>query len=225
MYDKTSVPLYLKLLESGSEKKRHSIGHCWEKGSGKTSLLKRLFREEISMIKEVTITNGIKIHRMRCNANSNDGVWKRLRSKNKYSELDARLLNPYEETLRSQAKEGIEAAAVQKTIQDITTPTKFTESMEYEVASQQPTVIPESQCKPPVSAESHCQPPGTSESQCKPHVATESQSKHTVATESPCKPPVATESQCKPPVATESQCKHPVATESQCKPPVATECQ
>ncbi|VDH96875.1 Hypothetical predicted protein [Mytilus galloprovincialis] len=78
MTDKNSVPLYLKLLESGSEKKRDiRLVIVGKKGAGKTSLLKRLFGEEIHN-RELTSTNGIEIHRIRCNANSDDGKWNKL---------------------------------------------------------------------------------------------------------------------------------------------------
>lgn len=79
MTDKKSVPLYLKLLESGSEKKRDiRLVIVGKKGTGKTSLVKRLFSEEISKIREVASTNGIDIHKMRCIANSDDGMWNKL---------------------------------------------------------------------------------------------------------------------------------------------------
>ena len=46
MADKRSVPLCLKLLESGSEKKRDiRLVIVGKKGAGKTSLVKRLFNE------------------------------------------------------------------------------------------------------------------------------------------------------------------------------------
>lgn len=73
MSNKKYVPLYLKLLESGSEKKRDiRLVIVGKKGTGKTSLLKRLFREEINY-RELTSTNGIEIHRIRCKANYDDG--------------------------------------------------------------------------------------------------------------------------------------------------------
>lgn len=76
MSDKTSVALYLKLLESGSEKKRDTrLVIVGEKGAGKTSLIKRLFGEEIGV---VTSTNGIVIHKIKCNADADDGVWTKL---------------------------------------------------------------------------------------------------------------------------------------------------
>ncbi|CAG2237646.1 unnamed protein product [Mytilus edulis] len=78
MTDKKSVPLYLKLLESGSEKKRDiRLVIVGKKGAGKTSLLKRLFGEEIHN-RELTSTNGIEIHRIRCNANYDDSEWNKL---------------------------------------------------------------------------------------------------------------------------------------------------
>lgn len=82
MSDKTSVPLYLKLLESGCEKKRDiRLVVVGMKGSGKTSFIKRLLDEDCT---HVSSTNGIEVHRIRYNANSDDDVWNRL---------DGRILN------------------------------------------------------------------------------------------------------------------------------------
>lgn len=79
MADKKYVPLYLKLLESGSEKKRDiRLVILGEKGSGKTSFLKRLLREDITTIRMVTSTDGISIHRTRCNINSDDSIWNKF---------------------------------------------------------------------------------------------------------------------------------------------------
>ncbi|XP_071175749.1 uncharacterized protein [Mytilus edulis] len=100
MSDKKSLPLYLKLLESGSEKKRDiRLVIVGEKGAGKTSFLKRLFEEEIG---EVTSTNGIEIHRIKCLAESDDGIWNKLEGINEEAELHKRLLQPYDESLKSQ---------------------------------------------------------------------------------------------------------------------------
>ncbi|VDI03474.1 Hypothetical predicted protein, partial [Mytilus galloprovincialis] len=114
MSDKKSLPLYLKLLESGSEKKRDiRLVIVGEKGAGKPSFLKRLFEEEIG---EVTSTNGIEIHRIKCLAESDDGIWNKLevnfwfhfiknntKDINEEAELHKRLLQPYEESLKNQA--------------------------------------------------------------------------------------------------------------------------
>ncbi|XP_063442140.1 uncharacterized protein LOC134722449 [Mytilus trossulus] len=110
MSDKKSLPLYLKLLESGSEKKRDiRLVIVGEKGAGKTSFLKRLFEEEIG---DVTSTNGIEIHRIKCLAESDDGIWDKLEGINEEVELHKRLLQPYEESLKSQvnvnSKESVE---------------------------------------------------------------------------------------------------------------------
>ncbi|XP_071142131.1 ankyrin repeat domain-containing protein 6-like [Mytilus edulis] len=65
MADKRSIDLYLKLLESGSEKKRDiRLVVVGKKGAGKTSLIRRLFGEDI---KDVTSTNGIEIHKIKSN--------------------------------------------------------------------------------------------------------------------------------------------------------------
>lgn len=93
MADKRSVPLYLKLLESGYENKRDiRLVIVGQKGSGKTSLVKRLLNEGktraglTSFLKrfigrnnaEVNSTNGIEIHTLKCNPNSCDGIWNKL---------------------------------------------------------------------------------------------------------------------------------------------------
>ncbi|XP_071150603.1 uncharacterized protein [Mytilus edulis] len=110
MLDKKYVPLYLKLLESGSEKKRDiRLVIVGKKGAGKTSLLKRLFGEEIHN-REMTSTNGIEIHKIRCNANYDDGEWYKLEGNNEETERHARLIKPYEETLINQRKRPMEAS-------------------------------------------------------------------------------------------------------------------
>lgn len=77
MTDKRSIELYLKLLESGSEKKRDiRLVVVGEKGTGKTSLIKTLFGEEIT---DISSTNGIEIHAIKCKANCNDGLWTKLK--------------------------------------------------------------------------------------------------------------------------------------------------
>lgn len=75
MKDEESVRLYLKLLESGSEKKRDiRLVVVGRKGAGKTSLIKKLFGENGKAAK----TNGIEIHRLRCKSDSDDGMWTKL---------------------------------------------------------------------------------------------------------------------------------------------------
>ncbi|XP_076102965.1 uncharacterized protein LOC143072066 [Mytilus galloprovincialis] len=134
--DINSVPLYLKLLESGSEKKRDiRLVTVGMKGTGKTSLLKRLFGEEISMVKEVASTNGIEIHKIKCKANFDDGKWNKLDGNNEESDLHARLLKPYEEKLKNipSSVKVVAREAIQNTSSE-----NFDESMEYEAASLQP---------------------------------------------------------------------------------------
>ncbi|XP_052100749.1 uncharacterized protein LOC127734783 [Mytilus californianus] len=109
--DKNSVPLYLKLLESGSEKKRDiRLVTVGMKEAGKTSLLKRLFGEEISMIREVASTNGIEIHKITCKANLDDGIWIKLDGSNEEADLHARLLKPYQEKVKSLSEKNIESS-------------------------------------------------------------------------------------------------------------------
>ncbi|XP_071167915.1 uncharacterized protein [Mytilus edulis] len=105
------------------------------KGSGKTSLLKRLFGEEISMVKEVASTNGIEIHKIKCKANFDDGKWNKLDGNNEESDLHARLLKPYEEKLKNipSSVKVVAREAIQNTSSE-----NVDESMEYEAASLQP---------------------------------------------------------------------------------------
>lgn len=93
MTDKRSVPVYLKLLESGFEKKRDvRLVIVGKKGAGKTSFIKRLFNDGkrdtglTSFFKRklgghkvgVTSTNGIEIHAMKCNTKAGDCIWNKL---------------------------------------------------------------------------------------------------------------------------------------------------
>lgn len=77
--DKKYVPLYLQLLESGSEKKRDiRLVIVGKKGAGKTSLVKRLFGEVEG---DIPSTNGIEIHRIKCKTKSNSSNWKKIDGK------------------------------------------------------------------------------------------------------------------------------------------------
>ncbi|XP_076082619.1 uncharacterized protein LOC143053718 [Mytilus galloprovincialis] len=146
--DKKYVPVYLKLLESGSEKKREiRLVIVGKKGTGKTSLLKRLFGEEINN-GQVTSTNGIEIHRIRCKANSDDGIWKKLDGKKEETELHARLLKPFRKSLISQVKDPVKVSvdeAAHKFSQDNSQATSFVEGQ----------VVDESQVTPSVTTKSH----------------------------------------------------------------------
>ncbi|CAG2215595.1 unnamed protein product [Mytilus edulis] len=102
MADKRSVPLYLKLLESGSEKKRDiRLVIVGKKGAGKTSLVNRLFKEGkkdgglTSFFKrlfgrnnaDVTSTNGIEIHVIKCKAQYGDSIWNKLEESNTFFDI------------------------------------------------------------------------------------------------------------------------------------------
>ncbi|XP_076084973.1 uncharacterized protein LOC143055700 [Mytilus galloprovincialis] len=111
MSDKKSVPLYLNLLESGFEEKRDiRLVIVGKKGSGKTSLVKRLFGVDKSEIPEVTSTNGIEIHRIRCDANTDAGIWNILDGNIKETDLNERLIQSFDKTLKSQGEEGVDRA-------------------------------------------------------------------------------------------------------------------
>ncbi|XP_071142139.1 death-associated protein kinase 1-like [Mytilus edulis] len=153
MADKRSIDLYLKLLESGSEKKRDiRLVVVGKKGAGKTSLIRRLFGEDIT---DVTSTNGIEIHKIKCKAMSDDGIWNKLDGTNGETEIHARLLKPFKGTIEA----SVEGA--HKAVKENTPSTSFDES---ETVTQQPkkmlpSVTTESQVEPPVTTESQVEPP------------------------------------------------------------------
>ncbi|XP_052096699.1 death-associated protein kinase dapk-1-like [Mytilus californianus] len=146
MADKRSIDLYLKLLESGSEKKKDiRLVVVGKNGAGKTSLIKRLFSEENT---DVTSTNGIEIHTIKCKAMSDDGIWNKLDGNNEENEIHARLLKQYKGTIEASVEEG-----THKAVKETTPSTSFDES---ETVTQQPKkrklqVTTESQVEPPVT--------------------------------------------------------------------------
>ncbi|XP_071141459.1 uncharacterized protein [Mytilus edulis] len=148
MADKRSIDVYLKLLESGSEKKRDiRLVVVGKKGAGKTSLIRRLFGEDIT---DVTSTNGIEIHKIKCKAMSDDGIWNKLDGTNGETEIHARLLKPFKERIEASVEEG-----VHQTVKENTPSTSFDES---ETVTQQPKkrkiqVTTESQVEPPVTSQ------------------------------------------------------------------------
>ncbi|XP_063407823.1 uncharacterized protein LOC134691303 isoform X1 [Mytilus trossulus] len=138
MTDKRSVELYLKLLESGSEKKRDiRLVVVGKKGAGKTSLIKRLFGEDIT---DVTSTNGIEIHKIKCKAKSDDGIWNKLDENHEETEPQARLLKEYEGKLQDKG-------TVEKPIQshiainDNTPSTSFDVTKKSRTVYQQPEIM------------------------------------------------------------------------------------
>ncbi|CAC5363352.1 unnamed protein product [Mytilus coruscus] len=155
MADKRSVPLYLKLLESGSEKKRDiRLVIVGKKGAGKTSFFNRLFKEgkkdggPTSIFKrwfggnnaDVTSTNGIEIHVIKCKAKFDDSIWNKLEGNYKETELHARLLKPYEEKLANKDSLASIEKAAHNTLMDNTSLTGFDESMEP-ISTSQPTKL------------------------------------------------------------------------------------
>ncbi|XP_063407885.1 uncharacterized protein LOC134691346 [Mytilus trossulus] len=154
MADKRSIDLYLKLLESGSEKKRDiRLVVVGKKGAGKTSLIRRLFGEDIT---DVTSTNGIEIHKIKCKAMSDDGIWNKLDGTNGETEIHARLLKPFKGTIEASAE------GAHKAVKENTPSTSFDES---ETVTQQPKIM-----LPSVTTESEVEPPVTTESQVEPPV-------------------------------------------------------
>ncbi|XP_063408102.1 uncharacterized protein LOC134691488 [Mytilus trossulus] len=157
MTDKRSVELYLKLLESGSEKKRDiRLVVVGKKGAGKTSLIKRLFGEDNT---DVTSTNGIEIHKIKCKAMSDDGIWNKFDGNYEETEIHARLLKEYEEKLQDKGtiKEPVESHIA---IKDNTPATSFDESKKSGTVYQQPKIM-----TPLVTTESQVEPPVTSQQQ------------------------------------------------------------
>ncbi|XP_063417194.1 uncharacterized protein LOC134699528 [Mytilus trossulus] len=148
MADKRSIDLYLKLLESGSEKKRDiRLVVVGKKGAGKTSLIRRLFGEDIT---DVTSTNGIEIHKIKCKAMSDDGIWNKLDEN--YEETQARLLKEYMGKL--QDKRTIqEQEESQIAFKDNTPVTSVDESKKSETASKQTKIR-----KPPTAVEPQPKP-------------------------------------------------------------------
>ncbi|VDI29325.1 Hypothetical predicted protein [Mytilus galloprovincialis] len=158
MADKRSIDLYLKLLESGSEKKRDiRLVVVGKQGAGKTSLIRRLFGEDD--IKDVTSTNGIKIHKIKCKAMSDDGKWNTLDENYEETETNARLLKEYVGKLQDKRtiKEPVEAHIAFK---DNTPVTSVDESKKLETASKQPDII-----KPPSEHPVNPQQPNQSSEQ------------------------------------------------------------
>ncbi|CAG2236180.1 unnamed protein product [Mytilus edulis] len=155
MTDKRSVELYLKLLESGSEKKRDiRLVVVGKKGAGKTSLIKRLFGEDNT---DVTSTNGIEIHKIKCKAMSDDGIWNKLDGNYEETETHARLLKEYEGKLQDKGTTE-EPVQSQFAIKDNTPATSFDESKTSGTVYQQPKIMTslvttESQVEPPVTSQ------------------------------------------------------------------------
>lgn len=74
--DEESINIYLKALETGSEQRRDiNLVIVGKKGVGKTSLVRRLFGENIEDVKS---TNGIEIHRRRCRISLNNWEWNKI---------------------------------------------------------------------------------------------------------------------------------------------------
>ncbi|XP_076116612.1 uncharacterized protein LOC143084091 [Mytilus galloprovincialis] len=160
MTDKRSVELYLKLLQSGSEKKRDiRLVIVGKKGAGKTSLIKKLFGEDIT---DVTSTNGIEICTIKCKAMSDDGVWNKLDGTNEEAEIHARLLKQYKGTIEESVEDETHDNVTDNTPKTIL----YKRSEVSETVSGQseiPPVYSESTVKPQVSTESTIKPPVTNQ--------------------------------------------------------------
>ncbi|VDH96323.1 Hypothetical predicted protein [Mytilus galloprovincialis] len=96
-----SIELYLKTLKSGSEKRRDlTLVVVGKKGAGKTSLVRRLFGEELTNLES---TNGIEIHRRQCKIKSDQ--WTKKADKD--SDFNKRILESVVEQLYLNEKEQI----------------------------------------------------------------------------------------------------------------------
>ncbi|XP_063417182.1 uncharacterized protein LOC134699513 [Mytilus trossulus] len=163
MTDKRSVELYLKLLESGSEKKRDiRLVIVGKKGAGKTSLIKRLFGEDNT---DVTSTNGIEIRSIKCKAMSDDGVWNELDGTNEEAEIHARLLKQYKGTIEESVEDETHEAVTDNTPITILYKRSEESKVSETVSGQSeiPPVYSESTVKPQVSTESTIKPPVTNQ--------------------------------------------------------------
>ncbi|XP_063419310.1 uncharacterized protein LOC134702156 [Mytilus trossulus] len=145
MADKRSIDLYLKLLQSGYEFKRDiRLVVVGKKGAGKTTLIRRLFGEDIT---DVTSTNGIEIHKIKCKAMSDDGIWNKQEENYEDTQTQARLLKQY--VGKIQDKKPIQKPVESHiAIKDNTPVTSVDELKKSETASK--LII-----KPPEAAEPH----------------------------------------------------------------------
>ncbi|XP_076113978.1 uncharacterized protein LOC143082263 isoform X2 [Mytilus galloprovincialis] len=199
MADKRSIPLFLKMLESGSEKKRDiRLVVVGKKGAGKTSLIKRLFGERIQISSwferwlfgdkqsAVPSTNGIDIHTIKCKTQCDDGIWKKIDGNYEENDLLVRLLKPYEEKLSSQKKDTNEA--LHKTMAS-NTPACTAGLNE----SKKPKAVTEQyiQIKPPATTSSQSKLPVTNKSQLKSPVATSVTTKSRIKSKTTVKSQVA----------------------------------
>ncbi|XP_063417950.1 uncharacterized protein LOC134700492 [Mytilus trossulus] len=148
MADKRSIDLYLKLLQSGYEFKRDiRLVVVGKKGAGKTTLIRRLFGEDIT---DVTSTNGIEIHKIKCKAMSDDGIWNKQEENYEDTQTQARLLKQY--VGKIQDKKPIQKPVESHiAIKDNTPVTSVDELKKSETASK--LII-----KPPEAAEPQSEP-------------------------------------------------------------------
>ncbi|XP_063406306.1 ankyrin repeat, SAM and basic leucine zipper domain-containing protein 1-like [Mytilus trossulus] len=145
MADKRSIDMYLKLLQSGYELKRDiRLVVVGKKGAGKTTLIRRLFGEDIT---DVTSTNGIEIHKIKC---KDDGIWNKQEENYEDTQTQARLLKQYVGKLQDKRpiQKPIES---HRDFKDNTSVTSFDESKKSETASK--LII-----KPPEAAEPQSEP-------------------------------------------------------------------
>ncbi|XP_071144486.1 uncharacterized protein [Mytilus edulis] len=161
MADKKVVPLYLKLLESGSEKKRDiRLVVVGKKGAGKTSFVKRLFSEEIT---DVTSTNGIEIHRIKCKTMSDDGIWDKFDGNNEELEIYERLLKPYKKTEEEEAHKMFENNTLTALSNRHVDEPKKPEISSKEPEMIEPKIAAESTTKNPESIRSDSKSPETTQ--------------------------------------------------------------
>ncbi|CAC5425651.1 unnamed protein product [Mytilus coruscus] len=118
---------------------------------------------------DVTSTNGIEIHKIKCKAMSDDGIWNKLDGNYEETETNARILKEYEKKLQDKgtAEEPVESHIA---IKDNTPATNFDESKKSGTVYQQPKIR-----TPLVTTDSQVEPPLTTESQVEPQVTSQQQ--------------------------------------------------
>lgn len=74
--DNKSIERYCQLLRGKMDKRRHfRLVVVGPKGSGKTSLVRRILQQPLDKPSKVKSTNGIDIHIMKCKIRTNSGQW------------------------------------------------------------------------------------------------------------------------------------------------------
>lgn len=74
--DPKSIEKYCQLLQGKMAKRQHfRLVVVGPKGSGKTSLVRRILQQPLDKTSEVKSTNGIDIHILKCKIQTKSGKW------------------------------------------------------------------------------------------------------------------------------------------------------